>query len=31
MMTYILSGKGDEFERGEIEAIGESVYEMSLE
>ncbi|WP_214850642.1 hypothetical protein [Exiguobacterium sp. s193] len=28
-MTYILSRNGKEFERGEIEAIGESVYEMT--
>lgn len=29
MMTYVLSSDGNEFERGEIEAIGESVYEMT--
>ncbi|WP_426273674.1 hypothetical protein [Exiguobacterium sp. R-17] len=29
MMNYVLSSDGNEFERGEIEAIGESVYEMT--
>jgi len=29
MMTYVLSSDGNEFEHGEIEAIGESVYEMT--
>ena len=28
-MIYVLSSDGNEFERGEIEAIGESVYEMT--
>jgi len=29
MMNYVLSSDGSEFERGEIEAVGESVYEMT--
>lgn len=29
MMKYVLSSGGNEFERGEIEAVGESVYEMT--
>lgn len=29
MMNYVLSSDGNEFERGEIEAVGESVYEMT--
>lgn len=29
MMNYVLSSDGNDFERGEIEAIGESVYEMT--
>lgn len=29
MMNYVLSSDGNEVERGEIEAIGESVYEMT--
>ncbi|UKS57748.1 hypothetical protein [Exiguobacterium acetylicum] len=29
MMNYVLSSDGNEFERGEIEAVGESVYVMT--
>ncbi|EZP58377.1 hypothetical protein [Exiguobacterium sp. RIT341] len=29
MMNYVLSSDGNKFERGEIEAIVESVYEMT--
>lgn len=29
MMHYVLSSNGNEFERGEIEAIVESFYEMT--
>lgn len=29
MMHYVLSNDGNEFERGDIEAVGESVYEMT--
>ena len=29
MMTYVLSGNGNEFECGEIEVIGESGYGMT--
>lgn len=28
MMNYVLSSDGNEFERGEIEVVGESVYVM---
>lgn len=29
MINYVLSSDGNGFERGEIEAVGESVYEMT--
>lgn len=29
LINYVLSSNGNEFERGEIEAVGESVYEMT--
>lgn len=29
MMTYVLFSNGNEFERREIEAVGESVHEMT--